>query len=76
MGIKDLDICGYSQLVIHQLLKEYEVKKENLVPYHRHALQLLDRLGIVKLEHVPRNANKMVDALASLAATLALSSTT
>jgi len=32
----------------------------------------MDRLDIVKLEYVPRGANKMVDALASLAATLAL----
>jgi len=27
MGIKDLDIYGDSQLVIKQLLEEYEVKK-------------------------------------------------
>jgi len=28
MGIKDLNIYGDSQLVINQLLEEYEVKKE------------------------------------------------
>ena len=33
---------------------------------------MLDRLDIVKLEHVLRSTNKMADALASLAATLAL----
>jgi len=38
MGIKDLNIYGDSQLVINQLLKEYEVKKEDLVPYHKHDL--------------------------------------
>jgi len=53
MGIKDLNIYNDSQLVINQLLEEYKVKKEDLFPYHRHALRLLDRLGIVKLEHVP-----------------------
>jgi len=72
MGIKYLNIYGDSQLVINQLLEKYEVKKEDLVSYHKHALRLLDRLDIVKLEHVPRGANKMADALASLAATLAL----
>ena len=41
MGIKDLNIYGDLQLVINQLLEEYEVKKEDLVPYHRHALRLL-----------------------------------
>jgi len=32
MGIKDLDVYGDSQLLINQLLKEYEVKKEDLIP--------------------------------------------
>ena len=72
MGVTDLNIYGDSQLVINQLLNEYEVKKEDLVPYHRQALRLLNKLDMVKLEHVPRSANKMADALASLAATLAL----
>ena len=71
-AIKDLNIYGDSQLVINQLLKEYEFKNEDLILYHRHALRLLDRLDIVKFKHVPRSANKMADALASLAATLAL----
>jgi len=43
MGIKDLNIYGDSQLVINQLLEKYKVKKEDLVPYHKHALRLLDR---------------------------------
>uniref|UniRef100_A0A803MTF5 RNase H type-1 domain-containing protein n=1 Tax=Chenopodium quinoa TaxID=63459 RepID=A0A803MTF5_CHEQI len=55
-----------------QLLGEYEVKKEYSIPYHKHASRLLDKFDIVKLSHVPRSANKMVDALASLTATLAL----
>ena len=33
---------------------------------------MLDGLDIVKLEHMPRGTNKMVNALASLVATLAL----
>uniref|UniRef100_A0A803MBC6 RNase H type-1 domain-containing protein n=1 Tax=Chenopodium quinoa TaxID=63459 RepID=A0A803MBC6_CHEQI len=55
-----------------QLLGEYEVKKEDLIPYHKHSSRLLDKFDIVKLSHVPRSANKMADALASLATTLAL----
>ena len=49
MGIKDLDVYGDSQLVINQLLEEYEVKKEDLIPYHTLARQVLDRLDTVKL---------------------------
>ena len=72
MGITDLNIYGDSHLVINQLLEEYEIKKEDLVSYHRQTLCLLNKLEMVKLEHVPRSASKMADALASLAATLTL----
>ena len=57
---------------VYKRQDQYEVKKEDLVPYHRQALRLLDKLEMVKLEHVPRSANKMADAQANLAATLAL----
>ena len=72
MAIKDLDVYGDSQLVIKQLLEEYEVKKDDLVSYHKYTLRLLDKLETIKLQHVPRSANKMVDTLANLTATLAL----
>ena len=71
IGMKDLDVYGDSQLVINQLLEEYEVK-EDLVSYHTQAHQIIDRLDTVNLQHIPRSANKMADALANLAATLAL----
>ncbi|XP_074293734.1 uncharacterized protein LOC141620877 [Silene latifolia] len=72
MGLKDLDIYGDSELVINQLTDEYKVKKENLIPLHNLARLLLERLDSIILEHVPRSDNKMADALANLAATLAL----
>jgi len=72
MGIKDLDVSGDSHLVINQLLEEYKVKKKDLVLYHTLARQILYRLDIVKLQHIPRSANKMTDVLANLAPTLAL----
>ena len=37
-GIRDLNIYNDSQLVINELLDEYEVKKQDLVPYHKQAL--------------------------------------
>jgi len=48
------------------------VKKDDLVPHHKNALQLLDKLETVKLEHVLKSANKMANTFANLAATLAL----
>jgi len=45
---------------------------DDLIPHLKNALQLLDKLETVNLEHVPRTANKMANALENLAATLAL----
>ena len=72
IGITDLDVYSDSQLVINQLLEEYGIKKKDLIPYDTQALQILGKLDTVKLQHIPRSANKMADALANLAATLAL----
>uniref|UniRef100_A0A803KU95 Uncharacterized protein n=1 Tax=Chenopodium quinoa TaxID=63459 RepID=A0A803KU95_CHEQI len=72
MNIQDLDVYGDSMLVIHQLLDEYEVKKDDLKPYHKYASQLLESFDSVKLQHIPRSANKIAHSLENLAATLAL----
>ncbi|XP_074299136.1 uncharacterized protein LOC141630170 [Silene latifolia] len=72
IGVRDMDIYGDSKLVVNQVLGEYEVKKEDLIPYHQQALQLLNQLDDIHIGHVPRSANKLADALANLAATLAL----
>ncbi|XP_074297588.1 uncharacterized protein LOC141628330 [Silene latifolia] len=72
IGVRDMDIYGDSKLVVNQVLDEFEVKMEDLIPYHRRALQLLNQLDSIKIGHVPRSANKLDDALAYLAATFAL----
>ncbi|KAK2971688.1 hypothetical protein RJ640_007726 [Escallonia rubra] len=65
-------VSGDSKLVINKLLKEYEVKKEDLVPYFCYATILVNKFDSVELEHVLREENRMADALANLATTLAL----
>ncbi|CAM8988403.1 unnamed protein product [Rhodiola kirilowii] len=70
--IDEMDIYGDSQLVINQVLGEYEVRKDDLIPYQRHATQLLNKFDSISIGHVPRSANKLADALANLAANLAL----
>ncbi|CAL8174674.1 unnamed protein product [Prunus armeniaca] len=72
MKISSLEVYGDSMLVINQLLTHYEVRKDDLIPYHQMATQLLERFDFVTLEHVPRKDNQMADALANLAITLAL----
>ncbi|XP_070667590.1 uncharacterized protein [Malus domestica] len=60
------------ELVINQLLIEYEVRKDDLVPYYRLATQFLQRSDAVIVEHVPRKENQMADTLANLASNIAL----
>lgn len=43
-----------------------------MIPYHGYACQLLTQFEDITIGHVPRNKNKQADALANLAATLAL----
>ncbi|KAM2045314.1 hypothetical protein ACFX1T_009523 [Malus domestica] len=72
MEIAALEIYGDSKLIINQLLTEYEVRKDDLVPYFQLATQLLQRFEAVTLEHVPRKENQMADALANLASSMTL----
>ena len=51
---------------------KYPLFFSNKIYCNRGFLQLLDRVETVKLEHIPRSANKVADVLANLAATLVL----
>ena len=73
MGILQLEIFRDSKLVINQMLEQYDVKKEDLVPYCKYAKKLLTNFEAITLEHIPRKENRQGDALANLATTLALS---
>ncbi|KAM2661511.1 hypothetical protein EV2_023809 [Malus domestica] len=72
MEITTPEVYGDSKLIINQLLTEYEVGKDDLVPYFRLATQLLQKFEVVTLEHVPRKENQMADALANLASSMTL----
>ncbi|KAM2245784.1 hypothetical protein ACFXTI_006686 [Malus domestica] len=72
MEITTLEVYGNSNLIISQLLTEYEVRKDDLVPYFRLATQLLQKFEAITLEHVPRKENQMADALANLASSMTL----
>ena len=74
MKISYLEVYGNSKLVINQLLTHYEVKHEGgLIPYFQMATRLIKKFDRVSLEHIPKNKNRMTDALANLATKLALS---
>jgi len=72
MKISYLEAYDDSKLVINQLLTHYEVKHEGLIPNFQMATRLIKKFDGVSLEHIPRNENRMANALANLATTLAL----
>ncbi|XP_057779963.1 uncharacterized protein LOC130998564 [Salvia miltiorrhiza] len=67
-----LKVYGDSKLVVNQILGLYEVKKPELLPYVKYARKIIEWLGDVEIEHIPRNENKQADALAKLASTIAM----
>ncbi|XP_058111224.1 uncharacterized protein LOC131254250 [Magnolia sinica] len=71
--IKTLHIFGDYKLIINQLTTEFEIRKQELLPYCRKAQQLLEQFYHVKIKHVPQSKNARADALASMAAALSYS---
>jgi len=59
-------------LIINQVKGEYEVRHEDLIPYHHLAIKLANLFNGFYSNHVSHLLNKKADALAVLAATLAL----
>ncbi|XP_070049392.1 uncharacterized protein [Nicotiana tomentosiformis] len=72
MKILQLEIYDDSKLIINQFWGIYDVKKEDLLPYHQYASCLLERFNQVFLNHVPREENHMADASVNLATIMAL----
>ena len=72
IGVKSIEVYGDSKLIIHQLLEEYEVKKEDLIQYFKCAKKLMENFDCISLKHVPRSENRQADALANLATSLAM----
>jgi len=72
IGVKNLEAYGDSKLIVNQARGEYEVRQEDLVPYHNAIIHMAKKFRNFYINHVPRRQNAYADALASLAASLAL----
>ena len=57
-GISQLEIFGDSKLIIIQILEQYVVKKEGLIPRCTYAKKLLANFEAFTLEHIPRKENR------------------
>ncbi|XP_019435845.1 PREDICTED: uncharacterized protein LOC109342286 [Lupinus angustifolius] len=62
---KVLEVFGDSTLVIHQIKGEWETRDSKLVPYRDYILELI-QFDQVDFYHIPREDNRLADALATL----------
>ena len=70
IDVKNIKAYGDSKLIVNQVRGEYEVRHEDLIPYHNATIYITERFRNFYIDHVPRQQN--AHALASLAASLAL----
>lgn len=67
LGATTVHVQSDSELLVRQLLGEYKVRHEALIPLHREALARLRRFDHVHVFHVPRARNAAADDLANRA---------
>jgi hypothetical protein len=67
LGIKRLDVCGDSQLVIDQVMKESNCHDPKIAAYCSAVRRLEDKFDGLELNHVPRKYNEDADELAKIA---------
>jgi ribonuclease HI len=65
-GHTRLHIRSDSQLIVQQMLGNYRVKHEGLIPLYQQAKRLAAEVGHVTYEHVRREQNKEADRLSNL----------
>jgi ribonuclease HI len=65
-GHSRLHIKSDSLLIVQQMLGNYRVKHEGLLPLYRQARHLVAKIGDVTFEHVRREMNKEADRLSNL----------
>ena len=66
MGVKHLRVLSDSNLVVCQTKGSFSLKEPSLAPYRAMAQKMEERFSTFEIEHVLRNENRFVDALAAL----------
>jgi len=54
IGVKNLEAYGDSKLIVNQVRGEYEVRHEDLTPYHNATIHMAERFRNFYIDHVPR----------------------
>ena len=76
MGVKYFEAYGDFKLKVNQIKREYKVGHEDLISYHHVVIKLANIFDSFYISHVSRLQNTRVDTLATLSATLTLSTDT
>ena len=64
---EELQVFADSELVVKQIMKEYQVKNEGIRPLYESALRWIALIPKFSIHHVRREHNKEADKLANLA---------
>ena len=67
LGARGVEVYGDSMLVVRQTQGEWELREDKLKPYQAHLKTMAKGLPDCSFQHLPREDNKMDDALATLA---------
>ncbi|KAK1563327.1 hypothetical protein Q3G72_026076 [Acer saccharum] len=67
LGADELEIYNDSQVVVNQVLDEYQARDEHMITYLDIAKRLLRRFKMYKISQIPLEENKKADALSKLA---------
>jgi len=54
IGVKNLEVYDDSKLIVNQVRGEYEVRHEDLVPYHNAAIIMAEKFENFYIDHVSR----------------------
>ena len=69
LEVDHLKVYSDSQLVVRKIEDTYEAKSEKMILYLQKVRDLLKKIVLVQVKHVPRTENSRADALAKLATT-------
>jgi ribonuclease HI len=67
LGARRVEVRMDSELLVRQAIGRYRVKNPGLIPLHRRVLNLRSQFEEVVFRHVPREQNRLADALANQA---------
>ena len=72
LASKNLEVYSNSKLIVNQIRREYEVRHENLVPYHNATIHMAEKFRNFYIDHVSCRQNTHPDVLESLAPSFVL----